>query len=77
MTEMDTLQDMQGCPVGSREGRLGDDVVCFDPASNVGQFVFGTGHLSVCSQSSFSTVRANACVFRGKFSLANIPCWHQ
>jgi hypothetical protein len=74
MREMDAPQNKQGCSMDARDGRLGHDMVCFDPTSNVGQFAYDTDHLNVSSRSSLSTIRANTCVFRGKMPAVNVPC---
>jgi hypothetical protein len=74
MREIDAPQNKRGHSVDSRDGRLGHDVVYFDPTSNTGQFVYDTDYLSASSRSSLSTVRANTCVFRGKMLAVNVPC---
>lgn len=74
MEGLDRLQGKQMWPVDTRKGRLGHAAVRFDITSNVGQSVFGSDRLSVASQSIFSTVRANTCVFRGKISTMNVTC---
>nr|CAD7404785.1 unnamed protein product [Timema cristinae] len=50
-----------------REGRIGPAVVHFDTATHVGLFVVGSDRLSVNSQSNFSTIRANVCLYGGKW----------
>ncbi|XP_063226205.1 E3 ubiquitin-protein ligase RNF123 isoform X2 [Bacillus rossius redtenbacheri] len=51
----------------AREGRLGPSLVCFDTSSYVGLLVVGSDRLSINSQSNFSTIRANVCVYKGKW----------
>ena len=46
-------------------GRLGPKKVTFDPNSKVGNVILDSDHLGVTSQSNFSTLRANSCVFQG------------
>jgi hypothetical protein len=70
---MDAPQNMGGRSVDARDGRLGHDVVNFDPTANMGEFVYDADYLSASSRSSLSTVRANTCVFRGKMSALHIP----
>ncbi|GLH11947.1 E3 ubiquitin-protein ligase [Gryllus bimaculatus] len=59
--------DTVGLPPDTREGRIGPPVVRFDIATHSGLFVVGADRLSVNSQSNFSTIRANACLFKGKW----------
>jgi Kip1 ubiquitination-promoting complex protein 1 len=70
MQEMDPLQDKQ---VDTREGRLGPATVCFDITSHVGLFVIGADRLSVNSQSNFSTIRANVCLYKGNIATLEVP----
>lgn len=51
----------------SREGRLGPAGAKFDVATHVGSFVVGSDRLSLNSQSNFSSIRANVCVWKGKY----------
>jgi hypothetical protein len=67
--EMDLLHNKQVLPLDTREGRLGHATVCFDVTSQVGLFVIGADQLTVHSQSNFSTIRANACVYKGKMAM--------
>ncbi|PSN30203.1 hypothetical protein C0J52_21037 [Blattella germanica] len=67
MHEMDAPEDKQAWPVDTREGRIGPAGVRFDISSHIGLFVIGADRLSVNSQSNFSTIRANACIFKGKW----------
>ncbi|XP_075216165.1 E3 ubiquitin-protein ligase RNF123-like isoform X2 [Lycorma delicatula] len=53
--------------IDSRPGKLGCREVRFDVSTHVGLFVIGTDRLSINSQSNFSTLRANACFFKGKW----------
>jgi hypothetical protein len=69
MAEMDLLHNKQVLPLDTREGRLGRARVCFDTTSQVGLFVIAADQLTVYSQSNFSTIRANACVYRGKMAM--------
>ena len=48
------------------DGRLGPKKVAFDPNSKVGNVILDSDHLGVTSQSNFSTVRANTCVYKGR-----------
>ena len=65
MHEMDAPEFKDGWPEDTREGRVGPAAVRFDISSHIGLFVIGADRLSVNSQSNFSTIRANACVFKG------------
>ncbi|KAJ4433729.1 E3 ubiquitin-protein ligase RNF123 [Periplaneta americana] len=67
MEELDPPLDKQAWPVDTREGRLGTATVRFDTNSHVGLFVIGTDRLSLNSQSNFSTIRANVCLYKGKW----------
>lgn len=49
------------------EGRLGPKYVAFDINSNVGSLVISQDRLGVTSQSNFNTVKANCCVFTGRW----------
>jgi len=69
MGEMDLLHNKQVLPLDTREGRLGQATVCFDGTSHVGLCIIAAEHLSIYSQSNFSTIRANACVYRGKMAM--------
>jgi hypothetical protein len=68
MEKMAPLQDKDVWPVDTREGRLGPAVVCLDTTSHVGLFVVGADQLSINSQSNFSTIRANVCLYKGKMA---------
>ncbi|XP_022660689.1 E3 ubiquitin-protein ligase RNF123-like isoform X3 [Varroa destructor] len=48
-------------------GRLGPKDVAFDINSNVGSLVISQDRLGVTSQSNFNTVKANCCVYRGRW----------
>ncbi|XP_065316248.1 E3 ubiquitin-protein ligase RNF123-like isoform X2 [Gordionus sp. m RMFG-2023] len=48
-------------------GRLGGKNVVLDASTNVGIFMVEEDRLGVSSQANFSTVRANCCVFKGKW----------
>jgi hypothetical protein len=72
MEEMEPLQNKQVWPVDTRDGRLGPAKVCLDTTSHVGLFVFGEDQLSVMSQSNFSTIRANACLYRGNLATLEV-----
>jgi len=69
MGEMDLLHNKQVLPLDTREGRLGRATVCFDGNSHVGLLVIAADHLTIYSQSNFSTIRANACVYSGKMAM--------
>jgi hypothetical protein len=69
MGEMDLLHNKQVLPLDTREGRLGRATVSFDATSHVGLFVIAADQLTIYSQSNFSTIRANACVYRGKMAM--------
>ncbi|XP_021964522.1 E3 ubiquitin-protein ligase RNF123 isoform X2 [Folsomia candida] len=49
------------------EGRLGPTVVKMDVGSHVGSFIISTDRLGVSSQCNFGSVRACACVYKGKW----------
>ncbi|XP_011145267.1 E3 ubiquitin-protein ligase RNF123 [Harpegnathos saltator] len=51
----------------NREGRIGPNVVRFDISMHHGLCIVSPDRLSVNSQSSFSTMRANTAVFKGKW----------
>lgn len=51
----------------NREGRIGPRLVRFDISMYHGLCIVSPDRLSVNSQSSFSTMRANAAVFKGKW----------
>jgi hypothetical protein len=69
IAEMDLLHNKQVLPLDAREGRLGHATVCFDTTSQVGLCVIAADKLTIYSQSNFSTIRANACVYRGKMTM--------
>jgi hypothetical protein len=69
MEEMDLLHSKQVLPLDTREGRVGHATAYFDVTSHVGLFVIGADQLTIYSQSNFSTIRANACVYRGKMTM--------
>ena len=69
---MNASEDKEEWPEDTREGRIGSSIARFDISSHIGLFVIGTDRLSVNSQSNFSTIRANACVFKGNYSVRNI-----
>ncbi|CAG0912820.1 unnamed protein product [Notodromas monacha] len=48
-------------------GRLGPAKVHFDIATHVGSFIVGPDRVGVGSQSHFSSLKANVCVFKGKW----------
>lgn len=48
-------------------GRLGPKKVTFDVSTNVGSFVIDRDRLGVSSQSNFSSIRANVCVYKGRW----------
>ncbi|KAL0278673.1 UNVERIFIED_CONTAM: hypothetical protein PYX00_000425 [Menopon gallinae] len=50
-----------------RPGRLGPANVKFDVGAHFGLFIIGSERLSVHSQSNFSTILSNTCVFQGKW----------
>ena len=52
---------------GNREGRIGPHFVRFDISIQHGLCIISPDRLSVNSQSSFSTIRANTGVFKGKW----------
>ncbi|XP_067139303.1 E3 ubiquitin-protein ligase RNF123-like [Centruroides vittatus] len=49
------------------EGRLGPSHVIFDGSSNVGSLVIDKDRLGLSSQSNFSSIHANCCVYKGKW----------
>ncbi|KFM72197.1 E3 ubiquitin-protein ligase RNF123, partial [Stegodyphus mimosarum] len=49
------------------KGVLGPDKVIFDVSSNVGSLVIDRDRLGLSSQSNFSSIRANCCVYKGKW----------
>lgn len=51
----------------NREGRIGPHLVRFDVSMHHGLCIVSPDRLSVNSQSSFSTMRANTGVFKGKW----------
>lgn len=48
-----------------RDGRIGPRVVRFDITTHVGLFIVGIDRLTLHSQSNFSTIRANVCLYKG------------
>ncbi|XP_041349539.1 E3 ubiquitin-protein ligase RNF123-like [Gigantopelta aegis] len=48
-------------------GRIGPSEVVFDILSNVGTLIVEPDRLGLSSHSNFSTMRANSCVFKGKW----------
>jgi hypothetical protein len=72
MEEMAPLPDRREWPVDTREGRLGPATVCLDTTSPVGLFVVGADRLCINSQSIFSTIRANVCLYRGKMTTLEV-----
>lgn len=52
------------------EGRLGPKEVCFqfDIHTNVGTLIIDQDRLGLSSQSNFSSMKANCCVFKGKWA---------
>ncbi|CAG7734881.1 unnamed protein product [Allacma fusca] len=53
--------------VESVEGRLGPKIVKYDVAAYIGSFIISNDRLGVSSQCNFGSVRANTCVFKGKW----------
>jgi len=51
----------------NREGHIGPSVVKFDVSMHYGLCIISPDRLSINSQSSFSTIRANVGVFKGKW----------
>lgn len=51
----------------NREGQIGSPLVKFDVSMHYGLCVISPDRLSINSQSSFSTIRANVGVFKGKW----------
>lgn len=49
------------------QGIIGPDKVIFDVSSNVGSLVIDRDRLGLSSQSNFSSIRANCCVYKGKW----------
>ncbi|XP_054715787.1 LOW QUALITY PROTEIN: E3 ubiquitin-protein ligase RNF123-like [Uloborus diversus] len=49
------------------KGIIGPDKVIFDVSSNVGSLVIDRDRLGLSSQSNFSSIRANCCVYKGKW----------
>ncbi|XP_045599784.1 E3 ubiquitin-protein ligase RNF123 [Procambarus clarkii] len=54
-------------PRWSTAGRLGPSRVQFDSKSCVGSFSYNHDRLGLNSQDNFSTIRANTCVYKGKW----------
>lgn len=50
-----------------REGRLGNKITRFDTTTHQGLFIVSPDRLSLNSHSNFSTMRANAGVYKGKW----------
>lgn len=48
-------------------GRLGHDRVNWDLCTNVGSLIIDADRLGLSSHSSFSSIKANCCVFKGKW----------
>lgn len=48
-------------------GIFGPDKIIFDVTSNVGSLVIDRDRLGLSSQSNFSSIRANCCVYKGKW----------
>nr|CAD7455281.1 unnamed protein product [Timema tahoe] len=67
LQDMGVSSDKDPWVADLREGRIGPAVVHFDTATHVGLFVVGSDRLSVNSQSNFSTIRANVCLYGGKW----------
>ena len=53
------------------DGRLGPRIVKYDVAAYIGSFIISNDRLGVSSQCNFGSVRANACVYKGKRSSAS------
>ncbi|XP_042904907.1 E3 ubiquitin-protein ligase RNF123 isoform X2 [Parasteatoda tepidariorum] len=53
--------------VNENRGVIGPDKVIFDVSSNVGSLVIDRDRLGLSSQSNFSSIRANCCVYKGKW----------
>ncbi|KAG8179811.1 hypothetical protein JTE90_025978 [Oedothorax gibbosus] len=53
--------------LSENRGIIGPDKVIFDVASNVGSLVIDRDRLGLSSQSNFSSIRANCCVYKGKW----------
>lgn len=54
-------------PPWSSDGRLGPPTTHFDSKSVVGSFTSGLDRLVLNSQDNFSTIRANVCVYKGRW----------
>ncbi|XP_071454524.1 E3 ubiquitin-protein ligase RNF123-like [Hetaerina americana] len=61
------VDDCGPLDVDGREGRLGPSVVRFDMSTHVGLFVMDREHLNLISHSNFSSIRANVCLYQGKW----------
>lgn len=48
-------------------GRLGQEVVNFDASTSIGSLSMDLDRVSIASHSGFSSIKANVCVFRGKW----------
>ncbi|KAK3886649.1 hypothetical protein Pcinc_009204 [Petrolisthes cinctipes] len=53
--------------IWNEEGRMGPPVVQLNTKGEVGNFLFSNDRLGINSQDNFSTIRANVCVFKGKW----------
>lgn len=51
-----------------RTGRIGPSEVTFDIMANVGTVIVEADRLGISSHSNFSSIRANCCVYQGKWS---------
>lgn len=66
--------------IDNRGGRIGPSSVKFDVGAHFGLFIIGSERLSVHSQSNFSSILCNVCVFQGQFSSYRLGtlklfCW--
>ncbi|KAK6623954.1 hypothetical protein RUM44_010810 [Polyplax serrata] len=53
--------------VDNRNGRIGPSNVKFDVSAHFGLFIIGSERLNVHSQSNFSSILCNVCVYQGKW----------
>ncbi|CAL1271521.1 unnamed protein product [Larinioides sclopetarius] len=53
--------------LNENRGILGPEKVIFDVSSNVGSLVIDRDRLGLSSQSNFSSIRGNCCVYKGKW----------
>lgn len=63
-----TLDDRVPCflpIIDNRNGRIGPSNVKFDVSAHFGLFIIGSERLSVHSQSNFSSILCNVCVYQG------------